>query len=87
MVVPHNDHLHLSNAKVLGVSADDAEGVGVTHAALPALDDDDGIANGQGVELQSTLNAPLDALVNILLPVDLGEVGLGLGEQEGVDAT
>lgn len=80
-------HLHLANAKVLGLGADNAQSVGVAHAALPALDDNDGVAGGQGTELQSLADSPLDALVDILLPVDLAEVGLSLGEEEGVDAT
>lgn len=72
---------------MLGVSADNAQGVGVAHATLPALDDNDGVAGGEGVELESVLDSPLDAAVDVLLPVDLVEVGLGLGEVEGVDTT
>ncbi|KAI6766123.1 hypothetical protein HG530_007193 [Fusarium avenaceum] len=79
--------LKLANTEVLGVSLDDAEGVGVTHSALPALDNDDGVAGGQDVELKSVVDSPLDSSIDILLPVDLSEVGLGLREQEGVDAT
>lgn len=79
--------LELADAEVLGVGADDAQGVGVAHATLPALDDDDGVAVGQDVELQSLLDGPLDAAVDVLLPVNLVEVGLLLVEEEGVDAT
>lgn len=80
-------NLHGADAEVLGVGADNAEGVGVAHAALPALDNDDGVANSQGLHLESLGNGPLDAEIDVLLPVDLGEVGLVLGEQEGVDTT
>ncbi len=80
-------HLHLTNAKALGLGTDDAQSVGVAHATLPALNDDDGIASRQGTELQSLADGPLDTLVDILLPVNLAEVGLSLGEEEGVDAT
>lgn len=72
---------------MLGVSLDDSEGVGVTHAALPALDNDNGVTGGENVELESVVDGPLDSTIDILLPVNLGEVGLGLGEQEGVHAT
>lgn len=65
---------------MLGVSLDDSEGVGVTHAALPALDNDNGVTGGEDVELESVVDSPLDSAIDILLPVNLGEVGLGLGE-------
>ena len=70
---------------MLGVSVDDAEGVSVAHTALPALNDDDGVTDCEHVKLDSALDTPLDAAVDILLPIDLIEVGLGLGEQERVD--
>ena len=72
--------LKLTNSEVLGVGLDNSEGVGVTHAALPALDNDDGVARGQDVKLKSVVDSPLDSAVNILLPVDLSKVGLLLGE-------
>lgn len=79
--------LHLANAQVGGVSADNAQGVGVTHTTLPALDDNDGVALSQGAELDGVGDSPLDTLVDILLPVDSLKVGLLLGIQERVDAT
>lgn len=54
---------------------------------LPALDDDNGLALGKDAKVDGVAETPLDAAVDILLPVDLGEVGLGLGEKEGVDTT
>lgn len=72
---------------MLGVGLDNTKGVGVTHTTLPALDNDDGVAGGQDVKLESVVDSPLDSAINILLPVDLSEVGLLLGEQEGVDTT
>lgn len=72
---------------MLRVSANNTQSVCVTHTTLPALDNDNGITNGQGLELQSLHDSPLDTLVDILLPVDLLEIGLGLREQEGVHTT
>lgn len=71
---------------MLQISLDDAERVGVAHTALPALDDDEGVARRHDVELQRLRDAPLDAAVDVLLPVDLGEIGLVLREVEWVHA-
>lgn len=79
--------LELADAKVLGVGLDDPQGVGVTHAALPALNNDNSVVLGQDVELLSPRHGPLDTAVDILLPVNLGEVGLFFGEVEGIHAT
>lgn len=79
--------VELANAKVLRVSLDNAQGVGVTHTTLPALNNHDGVAGGQNLELKGVVDSPLDAAIHILLPVDLREVRLGLGEQERVHAT
>lgn len=79
--------LELADTKVLGVGLDDPQGVGVTHATLPALNNDDGVVLGQDVEFLSPRHGPLDTAVDILLPVNLGEVGLFFGEVEGVHAT
>ena len=59
----------------------------MAHAAAPALDTHDRIALGEHAELDSLADAPLETLVDVLLPVDTAEVGLGLREEEGVDAT
>ncbi len=64
----------------------DANGVGVAHAAAPALHADDGIALGEHAQPDGVGDAPLQALVHVLLPVDLIEVGLLVGEEEGIDA-
>lgn len=62
-------------AEVL-IGRDDADGVGVAHTTSPALHTDDGIALGQYAELHGVANAPLETLVNILLPWGVLEVGL-----------
>lgn len=79
--------LQLADAQVVDISLDNPQGVGVTHAALPALDNDDSIVVRQDTKLQRLGHCPLDTPVNILLPVDLGEIGLLLGEVEGIHAT
>lgn len=61
--------------------------VGVTHATLPALDNHNALALRENAQLESLGNTPLNSAVDILLPVDLGEVWLLLGEEEWVDTT
>ena len=78
--------LCLSDAQALSVGPDDTQSVGVAHAALPALDDNNGLTLGQDTQLHGLCHTPLDAAIDILLPVDLAKVGLGLGEQEGINA-
>lgn len=63
---------------------DNAEGVGVAHTSPPALYTDNGVALAQNAELDSVHDAPLEAAVDILLPRARLEVGLLLGEVEGV---
>lgn len=53
----------------------------------PALNADDSVALLEHTKLESVADTPLEALVNILLPRDLLEVGLLLVVVEGVDAT
>lgn len=72
---------------MVDIGLDDTEGVGVTHTTLPALNNDNGFALVEDLEANAVAETPLDATINILLPVDLAKVGLGLGEKEGVDAT
>lgn len=43
----------------------------MTHAALPSLDDDDALALGEDAELEGLGDTPLDAAIDVLLPVDL----------------
>lgn len=64
-----------------------AERVGVAHAAPPALHADNGVALAQNTELDSVHDTPCKTAVDILLPWGLLEIGLLLGEEEGVDAT
>lgn len=59
----------------------------VTHTTLPSLNNDDSLTLGENVELECLSNTPLDAAINILLPVNLAEIWLLLGEVEWVDAT
>lgn len=80
-------HLQLTDAKVLNIRLDNTQSVGVTHATLPALDDNEGVALGHNTELQRLGHTPLDAAVHVLLPVHRGEVGLRLVKVEGVHAT
>lgn len=63
-----------------------AERVGVTHAASPALHADDGIALAEDTELDGIHDAPLETAVDILLPWLRVEVWLCLVEVERVDA-
>lgn len=81
------NHLRvLVEAKVL-LGGDDAESVGVAHAATPALNADDGVAAVENAELDGVHDTPLQAAVDILLPRGGLEVGLLLVEVEGVHAT
>lgn len=83
----YNFLLQLADAQVVDIRLDNPQRVGVAHAALPALDNDDRVVVGQDIEFQRLGNCPLDTSVDILLPVDLGEIGLLLGKVEGVHAT
>lgn len=73
----------LVQTKILG-RGNDAEGVGVAHSAPPALHADNGITLAEHTELDGVHDAPLKTAVDILLPWSLLEVGLLLGEVEGV---
>lgn len=66
---------------------DDAEGVGVAHTSPPALHTDYGVTLAQNAELDGVHDAPLETAVDILLPRAGLEVGLLLGEVEGVYTT
>lgn len=55
-------------AKVFGLGRDNAEGVGVSHTASPALDGDDGVTLGKDAKVNGVLDTPSETLVNILLP-------------------
>ena len=58
----------------------------MAHTATPALDADDGVALADDAQLQTVVDGPLQATVNILLPDLDVEVGLLLGEVEGPHA-
>jgi hypothetical protein len=59
----------------------------VAHSSPPALYTDNGVTLAQNTELDSVHDAPLQAAVDILLPWAGLEVGLLLGEVEGVYTT
>lgn len=57
----------------------------MTHSATPALDANDVVALVDDTELETMVDTPLEAAVNVLLPdLDI-EVRLGFGEGEGPD--
>jgi len=80
-----NLNLTLEETKIGWLGWEDTESVGVTHTTLPALDNNDGLASGEDTKAKSLRDTPLDAAVDILLPVGLGEVWLLLLEVEWVD--
>ena len=73
-------------AEVL-LSGHHTNGVGVAHTATPALNTDDGVALVDDAELETVVDGPLKAAVDVLLPDLDVEVGLLLGEVEGPHAT
>jgi len=58
----------------------------MAFATAPALNADDVVAFVEDAQLDGLGNTPLEAAVDVFLPVGLLEVGLVLGEEEGVDA-
>jgi hypothetical protein len=76
----------LIESKVLG-SRHNAQSVGVAHTSTPALDTDDSVTLAEHTKLDSVHDTPLETAVDILLPWFALEVGLVLGEIEGVDTT
>lgn len=63
----------------------DAGGVCMPFATAPALDTDNKVAFAQDTELDSLGDAPYQALVNILLPIGILEIGLALRKEERID--
>ena len=61
--------------------------VGVAPTTSPPLDTNHPVALVEHAELDTLQDTPLEPVVHVLLPVRLGEVGLRVGEQEGIDAT
>jgi hypothetical protein len=53
--------------------------------ASPPLDADDHFTLFQDAEIDGLLDTPLQATVDILLPVSFVEIGLLLGEEEWID--
>lgn len=60
--------------------------VGIAHATLPSLDNNNSLALSKNVELHSLTNTPLNSPVHVFLPIHLGEIWLAFGEMEGVDS-
>ena len=73
-------------AKVL-LSRDHTNSVGVAHTATPSLNTDDRVALVDDAELETVVDTPLEAAVDVLLPDLDVEVGLALGEVERPDTT
>ena len=59
----------------------------MTHTTTPALKTNDTVAFAEDTELDGLVDTPLQALVNILLPVGRLEIRLCLLEPEWVDTT
>lgn len=59
----------------------------MTLAASPALNADNAVTLAQDTKLDGFGNTPLQALVDILLPIDSIEVGLGFREQEWIHSS
>lgn len=57
-------------------------GVGVAHTATPSLDTDDRVTLVDDSELETVVDTPLEATVDIFLPDLDVEIRLGLGEVE-----
>lgn len=79
-------HLLVGETEVL-LSRNHTNSVGVAHTTAPALDTDDGVALVDHTELETVVDTPLEATVDILLPDLDVEVGLLLGEVEGPHTT
>lgn len=77
----------LVQAEMLGLGGHDTDGVGVALSTAPTLHTNDWLALLEDLEVDGVLNAPLEAVVHILLPRGLVEVRLLLGVVEGVDTT
>lgn len=58
----------------------------MTLPTAPSLNTDHIVAFGQDAELDGLGDSPLETSVDVLLPIVLVEVGLGLFEEERIDA-
>ena len=59
----------------------------MTLSTTPPLDTYNVVTLSEDTEFNGTSNAPLQALVDVDLPVGLVEVWLGFAKEEGVDTT
>jgi len=62
-----------------------ADSISMTLATSPPLDANDHFALSQDTKVDGLLDTPLEATVDILLPVSFFEIGLLPGEEERVD--
>ena len=58
----------------------------MSHSTPPSLNADYLLSSCQHPQLHRILDAPLQTVIHVNLPVGVVEVGLGLGEEEGVHA-
>lgn len=79
-LIDFTDLLHGQTEVLIG--GHHTNGVGVAHTATPSLDADNGVALVDDSELETVVDTPLEATVDILLPDLDVEVGLALGEVE-----
>ncbi len=54
-------------------------------AAAPALDTDNAVAFGEHAKLDGLADTPLQAFVDVFLPISVGEVRFRFGEHEWID--
>lgn len=79
-LIDFTDLLHGQTEVLIG--GHHTNGVGVAHTATPSLDADDRVALVDDSELETVVDTPLEATVDILLPDLDVEVRLALGEVE-----
>lgn len=79
-LIDFTDLLHGQTEVLIG--GHHTNGVGVAHTATPSLDADNRVALVDDSELETVVDTPLEATVDILLPDLDVEVGLALGEVE-----
>lgn len=77
----------MSNKTKVLLSRHNANGVCIAHTSTPSLNTDDTVTLVEDAQLDGLANAPLETLVNILLPVRAAEIRLRLWEVEGINAT
>lgn len=65
----------------------DTDGVGVATTAAPALHANDRVTLGEDTKVDGALDAPLETLVDVFLPLNRLVVWLFLGKEEWPDTT